>query len=216
MKRYLLIILFTFPLFSFAQKSKNFFEGGLLLGFNASQVDGDRLDGFHKIGLNAGAFGGFPIFRKNLFIQFELLYSQKGSRMTSNQIFNNSNPNANYVLTLNYAEIPILISYHDKDAKTRLSAGISVSRLFSVNEEINHEATPGAIDYFKKRDICWLGDISFMATKHIGFGMRYSYSIVYIRNFADYTYNGTGNPLNPYFGTNQFNKYVSVRGIYLF
>ncbi|MFM2224925.1 MAG: hypothetical protein RJA07_1127 [Bacteroidota bacterium] len=216
MKRYLLIILFTFPLFTFAQSKNNFFEGGLLLGFNGSQVDGDKLYGFHKVGLNAGAFGTFPIFRKNIFIQFELLYSQKGSRMTSNEIFNNPNPNANYYLTLNYAEIPILLSYHDKDGKTRLSGGISISRLFSAYEEINHEATPGAIDYFKKRDVCWVGDVSFMATKHIGFGLRYSYSILFIRNFADYTYNGTANPFNPYFGTNQFNNYVSARGIYLF
>ena len=41
MKRYLLIILYTFPLFSFAQSDKRFFEGGLIVGFNAAQVEGD-------------------------------------------------------------------------------------------------------------------------------------------------------------------------------
>jgi hypothetical protein len=213
MKRYLAIMLFTFPLFAKAQESKNFFEGGLLFGFNAAQIDGDRLFGFHKVGLNAGAFGGFPIHKKNFYVRFELLYSQKGSRMTNVDILNN--PGKNYIATLNYAEIPVLLQYRDKDGKTQLGLGISYSRMFSAKEQINFLDTPDAINYYKKRDLCWVADISFMASKHIGVGLRYNYSILYIRNFADYTYNGA-TLVNPYFGTNQFNNYVTVRGIYLF
>jgi hypothetical protein len=136
--------------------------------------------------------------------------------MSNLEINASPTPNANYLLTLNYAEIPLMISYHDKDGKTRLSAGISISSLFNASEKINYLASPNAVGYFKKRDVCWLGDVSFMISKHIGAGLRYSYSLLYIRNFSDYTYNGTANPFNPYFGTNQFNNYISVRGIYLF
>jgi hypothetical protein len=215
MKRYLLLILFTFPLFSFAQSKKNFFEGGLVIGFNAAQVDGDKLAGFHKIGANMGVLGGFPIFKKNLYFQFELLYSQKGSRMSNNQLNAQVTPNTNYVLTLNYAEIPLLLSYHDKDNKTRISGGISIGSLFNGTEKINYSYSVNAVDYYKKRDICWVADISYMASKHLGVSMRYSYSLAYIRNFAGYTYNGQS-LVNPYYGTNQFNNYVSIRGIYLF
>jgi hypothetical protein len=135
--------------------------------------------------------------------------------MSNLEINTNPNPNVNYLLTLNYAEIPFMISYHDKDNKTRISGGISVSSLFNASEKINYLATTNSVNYFKKRDVCWLGDITFMASKHIGAGLRYSYSILYIRNFAGYNYNGVS-LVNPYFGTNQFNNYISVRGIYLF
>jgi hypothetical protein len=206
-------MLFTFPLFAKAQESKNFFEGGVLLGFNAAQIDGDRLFGFHKVGLNAGVFGGFPIHKKNFYVRFELLYSKKGSRMTNLDI--NNNQGKNYIATLNYAEIPVLISYRDKDGKTQLGLGISYSRLFSATEQIDFLGTPNAINYFKKRDICYVADISFMANKNIGVGLRYNYSMFYIRHFANYTYNGA-TLVNPYFGTNQFNNYITIRGIYLF
>jgi len=215
MKRYLLIILYTFPLFSFAQSDKRFFEGGLIVGFNAAQVDGDKLYGFHKIGANLGVMGGFPIYKKSLYFQFELLYSQKGSRMSNSQINSQLDPNSNYFLTLNYAEIPLMLSYHDKDSKTRISGGVSIGSLFSGTEKINNAYSVNAVDFYKKRDICWLADISYMASKHVGVGMRYSYSLLYIRNFANYTYNGLS-LVNPYFGTNQFNNYISIRGIYLF
>ena len=214
MKKIILIMLCTFPLFTFAQsEKKNFFEGGLLLGLNPSQVDGDALYGFHKLGLNAGAYGAFPLYQHALYFNFELLYSEKGSKSAYAEI--NGDPNQSYTLQLRYADIPMYLQYRDKDGKTRWGLGLSYGRLFSANETIDFLADPDVLNEYKKRDVCWLADFQFFATKHIGFNIRYSYSLLYIRNFVGWQYNGTFS-LNPPYGTNQYNNFLTTRIVYTF
>ena len=214
MKKTLFIILCTFPLFTFAQSGKkNFFEGGILLGLNADQVDGDKLFGYHKLALNAGVVGGFPIYSRNFFINFELLYSVKGSRSTPGEV--NQNLNENYELTLRYADVPVYLQYRDKDGKVRVGLGMSYGRLFSAKEIIDYKDHENAISTFEKRDVCWLADIQYFVSPHFGFDFRYSYSLLFIRNFPSWTYNGLS-ILNPHYGDNEFNHYLTFRAIYIF
>ena len=57
------------------------FDGGLLAGFNGSQVRGElSSNGFHKLGLLAGAWVQTSL-NDNFYWTMELKYSQKGSRM---------------------------------------------------------------------------------------------------------------------------------------
>ena len=55
------------------------FGGGVSLGASTSQVAGDRLGGFNKIGLLAGVFTNIKI-KEKLAFQFEIIFIQKGSR----------------------------------------------------------------------------------------------------------------------------------------
>src|ERR1700744_4144942 len=55
------------------------FKGGLVLGTNFTQVDGDTYYGYHKIGLNTGGMV-YVHFTQLFGVSMELLYSQKGSR----------------------------------------------------------------------------------------------------------------------------------------
>ena len=214
MKKILFIILCTFPLLVFSQaKKKNFFEGGLLLGLNPSQIDGDNLYGFHKFGLNAGVYGAFPIYQKALYFNFELLYSEKGSQSAYAEIDND--PNQNYKVNLRYADVPMYLQYRDKDGKTRMGMGLSYGQLFSASETIDFANDPDALNEFKKRDVCWLADLQYFITPHLGFNLRYSYSLLYIRHFATTTYNGSFS-LNPAVGTNQYNNFITTRVIYTF
>ena len=51
------------------------FGGGLIAGLSTSQVAGDNLAGFNKIGMMAGAFVTFPqVYSENIKLQLEIIY----------------------------------------------------------------------------------------------------------------------------------------------
>ena len=105
------------------------FKAEIIGGTNISQVDGDEVFGFLKYGVNMGLGVVMPI-HKNWSLSFETLYTQKGSRL--GKVYSDS-LDGSYKLHLNYAEVPFLIQYTDRD---RASAGIGFSwgRLVAVNE----------------------------------------------------------------------------------
>ncbi len=74
-----LFLLAFLPMLSHAQN----FGGGILLAFNASQVDGDNFKGFNQAGLTAG---GFLRYRLNdtWVLAPELIYEQLGSSAGAN------------------------------------------------------------------------------------------------------------------------------------
>ena len=108
MKRILAIVLFSLiHYFVFSQSIK----GGLIAGFNATQVDGDEVYGFRKYGLNAGACAIVPLWN-NFSFTIETLYNQKGSYQRPQYADTLS---GEYKLILKYLDVPVLIHYNDKD-----------------------------------------------------------------------------------------------------
>lgn len=98
----------------FDADNDNTFFGGLALGTNFCQVDGDNFAGYHKPGWNFGAI----IYTKladHLAASMELLYAQKGSRAGALQVPKYANDQStiitDYKIQLNYLEVPILINY---------------------------------------------------------------------------------------------------------
>ena len=83
------------------------FYGGVLVGGNFSQVDGDNYAGYHKVGLNVGGIV-YTHLAEHLAVSLEILFSQKGAKGNQEQM---ANANAfminKYQTTLNYAEIPV-------------------------------------------------------------------------------------------------------------
>ena len=76
MKKYLLIFLLITN--NSILKSKDF-SGYCNLGFSASQVSGDNLSGFNKIGFVFG-IGTKKFIYENIYLNFEIKYVDKGSR----------------------------------------------------------------------------------------------------------------------------------------
>ena len=100
------------------------FEGGLVGGFNLAQLDGDKLGGFNKIGLNAGARVSANLSERWA-LSWQLLYSQQGSSRTRDD-----DPSSIYdKIRLNFVEAPFLL--HFTDWKFELDAGVSYTRLIS-------------------------------------------------------------------------------------
>ena len=79
------------------------FDGGLLAGLTTSQISGDNLGGFNKLGIAIGFFTQRNISEKSK-LKFELSYFQKGSKN------NNLNLNLNS-FKLDYIDAPFYFSY---------------------------------------------------------------------------------------------------------
>ncbi|MBC8173012.1 MAG: PorT family protein [Chitinophagales bacterium] len=174
-------------------------DAGLILGANFSQVDGDNLDGFNKLGLNTGGIAHIN-FNPNWSLSFEILFSQKGSRTRPDPDLINT-----YKLVLNYADVPVAINYKDRN-RMIFSAGLAYGRLFSFAEYLNGNETNFPNDPFKNDELSFHvgGTILVGELKHFGVNFRYQQSLTTI-----------GPSINPRV-VGLTNKLLSLRGIYYF
>lgn len=158
------------------------FTGTAIVGANVSQIDGDNLFGWDKIGINGGFRLGYGVSeRTNLAIEF--LYSQRGSApgITSSSDFGN--------IDLKYIEIPLLVEYNDwyleedNYYKVGVEGGLSYGNLFSVTS--SNDFVPGNVEGYKKNDISYTLGARYSFTKHIAGVFRFSQTIGTIYDNAD-------------------------------
>jgi len=183
------------------------FTGGLILGGNFAQVDGDQIAGYHKVGLNVGGIVYVNV-HEHVSISLEILYSQKGSRMSKAQLTATGMYITDYRINLNYAEIPVMVNFMDK-RKSSFGAGFSYSRLATSGE--NMTTTPSQVfnpdDYpFKKGDLNFISGGSLHLWKGLFVNLRFQYSLISIRDKV---------PQSTEKGA-QFNNLWAVRLMYLF
>jgi len=183
-------------------------KGAFMAGINVSQVDGDEVYGFNKVGLNIGAAAIVPLADRWDF-SIETIYSQKGSYQKPQ---NEDSLSAEYRLKLNYLEVPVLIHFNDKD-KIRFGLGMGWGRLVGV-EEYEHGQRVESTNLegpYSRNDYTGLADVRFRIYKGIKFNVRYSYSFVKIRTREYHPPNGS----DPW-TRKQYNNYWTFRLIYVF
>ena len=83
------------------------FDGGLIAGFNATQVEGDAFKGYNKPGVLAGFFVQTDV-APAIFAGMEIKYSQKGSRKRIKQ--NDPDPEK-YIMRLGYIDLPLFVGF---------------------------------------------------------------------------------------------------------
>ncbi|NVO02872.1 MAG: PorT family protein [Bacteroidetes bacterium] len=195
-----LLILFLMVSFVSAQKIK----GALSAGINISQVDGDEVYGYSKLGFNAGPSAILPI-GKNFLVTVEVLFNQKGS-------YSKYAPNGDtlpppyYDLRLTYLDAPVLFHYQDKQSFT-IGTGFSYGRLvkFSETEHGKPVVWPNKNGPYSSNDINWIADVRFRVYGPLKFNVRYSYSLA---NLRTRTYlNGETRK--------QYNNFISARFIWV-
>ncbi len=170
-----LLLFFIFIFFSFIGFSQTKFESGISLGIATSQYDGDGHGGFHKLGLNAGGYSVLKI-NKSFQVGFEINFVQKGARF----IPDSANLNANeYLLKLNYVEVPLLVKYIYK--KFKFETGFGIGFLLSSYEETNYVEITN--DPLKKNDFTFQLGISYPVFKLLEMNWRYSYSLIPVRQY---------------------------------
>jgi len=151
------------------------FKGEVIGGTNLSQVDGDETYGFKKFGFNGGLGVVAPI-HKNWSLSLETLYSQKGSKLRPQYT---DTIDGSYKLILNYAEIPFMIQYTDRDIVSA-GAGISWNRLVFVEEFKNGyrvDSVSLVSKVFDRDDWMAFGDVRLRIYKNLVLNARYSYSL---------------------------------------
>lgn len=121
------LFLLLIGLLSGPQASAQTFSAMLVGGFNLSQIDGDKLGGFNKIGFNTGARVSAKLSDR-WSLSTEFLYSQQGaSRVPTDDISSQYDK-----IRLNFVEVPFMINF--SDWKILASAGVSYNRL--INYEV--------------------------------------------------------------------------------
>ncbi len=179
------------------------FKGGFLLGPTVTQVTGDKLAGYDKLGVMGGVFTEFP-FTDRTTGRLEMYYIQKGSRHIPSDADYNK-----YVLSLQYVEVPVLFQYRFYK-KWSFQAGLSFAYLISSKERDQNGvlSTIGRIP-FKKFDISALGGFTYTINDKWMVGGRYSYSILFIRERPDFENIS-------YHNRRQFNDVVQISMYYTF
>jgi hypothetical protein len=169
------------------------FRGYPVLGLNLSQVDGDNHVGFTKVGLQGGA-GVFVMLDKNsrVSLSMEILYNQKGAR---------TNPGRKPVerLTLHYVDVPLQLSYHDRD-RMIFSAGLAYGNQFGSIGQIEGLTASS----FDNPEVSFLVTATFVLRQHIGLGLRYSGTL-----------GDLGEPVNP-IAEGLIHRAVTFRTSYIF
>lgn len=114
-------------------------KGEVILGGNITQVDGDECYRFRKFGAHAGAGALIPITNW-MDVGLEVLFSQKGAYKRDSINQHLGLYTGKYKLNLNYAEIPVMIYFTDKD-RYSLGVGVCYGRVVGLQEYINGQAT---------------------------------------------------------------------------
>ncbi len=185
------------------------FSGGLVLGSNFSQIDGDAVAGYSKFGVNAGFISEIPI-TENWIIGFEILFSQKGSATRSSFVSRSGVVGNRFKIIWDYAEIPILIKYRDTRGGLTFGVGASFNRL--VRNKYIEDGLDLTESYFsnsqpKNLDINAMAEMTYMFSDFFGLNLRTGYSLFSQRqDLANSRFRNAG----------QFNNVVSLRTIFLF
>jgi hypothetical protein len=173
-KQVILIISLIVLVLPFVVKAQDF-RAGLQFGITPSQVDGDGISGYNKIGLRAGAFVERDINDKVFFFT-DLSFTMKGSRVASSK-----NVNFDQVeLTTNYIDWGLYAGYRFSE-KIDFKAGLIPSVLI-----YDKETTAGGIENlgenpFRAVNLLISGGVNYSFSKHFSVDATYNYSIISIR-----------------------------------
>ena len=188
------------------------FKGAIMAGVNITQLDGDEVIGYKRVGGHFGAAAILPI--KKWDVTLETIFNQKGAyegAQYQDSLFGTV-INGKYDLRLNYVEVPLMAHYTDRDLFT-VGAGFSYGRLVSFKEVEHSGAIPPYSDTvaFNKNDYSVLVDLQIKVYQRLKFNVRYSYSMVPIR---ERTF------LDPYSGLapnvrKQYNNALTFRLVYV-
>jgi hypothetical protein len=190
------IILIFFVILSnvvFAQR----FEGGILAGYNATQVEGDTYKGYNKPGIAAGVYVQTDI-APAIFAAMEIKYSQKGAR-------NKVKPKEpeKYIMRLGYIDIPVYMAFRTSD-RGSIVGGLSTGILIHSAEFDEYGEFPKEDqNAFNTIDLQPFLGFQFDFLDNVKADLRFALSVLPIRGQP-------GEGTNYYWQNNQFNNVITL------
>jgi len=153
--------------------------GEAIFGMNLSKIEGDLINNgsfkFNNPGLNMGVGAIIPI--NDLFaINIQTIFSQKGAYEKYGPYADSARPY--YKTSLDYAEVPFLFSYHDKNGLT-FSTGVSYSRLVRAKWVVNGREIGSSTNdgFFRLNNFDWIADFKYKIWKSARINIQYQYGI---------------------------------------
>lgn len=204
MKKIYILVAATLLLAGAAQ-AQNRFDASVFGGLTFNQIDGDDAGGYMNWGLRGGVGTSFTLgedARSPWRMVVELAYSQKGSYINS----------TNGEISLQYVELPLLLSYNSMEGRLRIAAGVAPAVkvgtyvAFYKEESPNHEALYRSFDALPATV-----SVSYMLSRHIGIEGRWQTSLLSITD-------GTSSGIYRIFRSNKgtFNRLLTASLIYRF
>ena len=168
-------ILTSLCILCFAITSAQNFDAGLIGGFCTSQVSGDNLSGYNKLGSRFGAYINYPI-NKKMSYQLEMQFLQKGSKKPYTE-----NSPETYLFELNYIELPATLNYQVRKGIS-IESGLGTAFLVGYKEQ--DEITDINTDKPNTLALDFLLGVQYDIKKNLKLNIRYANSISRIRKHA--------------------------------
>lgn len=151
------------------------FGASLVVGANFSQVDGDQLGGYNKLGANVGIQINRRI-NSDWEGAFEVRFSMKGAK----KVLDPEIPQPDLKLSYHYLEVPLLAKY-TKFTKVTPYAGLSIGvNVFNERDENSIRTEEEALNPMEFGFV--LGG-TYHLTEKVGIDLRHAYSIISIRDY---------------------------------
>lgn len=197
-KAFVLFLLVIIGFFGYAQR----FAGGILGGFNGSQVEGDPYKGYHKPGILAGVWVQTDL-APAVFAGMEFKFSQKGARSKIDP----KNPvPEKYIMRLDYIDLPVYLGFRTNDYISVIG-GLSFGYLIrSVEINENGVFPPEDQKPFNSFDLQPFLGFQFDVFEKLKLDLRLAYSVLPVR--------GKPNDDLWYWRQNQFNNVLSMAVYY--
>lgn len=190
---------------TFAQQR---FRAGAVFGLNASQIQGDDVGGYDKLGL-LGGLRATTFLKEKLDLSFELLYTQRGSYSKYGSPRCN---NGNLLIALQYVEVPVVLTYKEwlseSDDFYRIHAGAGFSYGRLINAKSEGSCHDDLTDLFNTNDFSFTAGVEYFISRPFSFGIRWTRSINLLFNKDKHDGLQGRNSLRGYF--------ISFRGAYTF
>jgi hypothetical protein len=173
---------------------------------NVTQVDGDELFGYYKVGFNGGPYVKLMLDQKQRFsVTMEINFTKKGATkkypwqhgqrgaFEDTLLFDPAYPDYDmkffYKLRTDYLEIPLLVHYEDPRSKFGVGIGFAWSRLVFIREIERDFRRPDSIPgsrrlttavnsgRYNKNDWSVIADVKVPIYKGLKFNFRFQYSL---------------------------------------
>lgn len=155
------------------------FKAGLILGLNASQIDGDDVGGYSNPGLRTGIRASTMFSNEKLQLDTDMLFSQRGSRPSANEV---NIIGLDWSFRMDYVEVPVTLRYSDwyvEDGdyyKVYAKGGLSYGRFFRSKHS---DLSPfrNIDEYINNNDLSITAGMGVYLKKHLQAEINYTRSI---------------------------------------
>ncbi|MBR6049448.1 MAG: outer membrane beta-barrel protein [Bacteroidales bacterium] len=184
MRRLLIIALLALPLSIQAQRIHAYVTSGVTM----SQIEGDELKGFKKVGFNGGVGALTAISHNGRWgLSLEAMYAQRGA-------YNGTGDPYSIKLTLDYIEIPLLVHFQDPYGGMLFGIGLDYGRLVQQPHNIMqynpNYFMPDTVDFsFLSDDLSVVADARFTIWRGWQLDIRWQHSLLAVKrqwNFSEY------------------------------